>query len=248
MSKVNWDMRDRVALVRLNHGAINPISWELIHDLSRAVQRAGREAGGLVLAGGEKFFSMGLDLPSLLKLDRTDLAAYWEDFCQILLDLYTLPIPTAAAVVGHAPAGGTALALPCDYRFVASGKIKVGVNEVQIGLPFPYLPHLMLRQIVGDRAATEMTYSGRLFDGAEAKAIGLADEVLPPEEVESRAMDKVTQLAGISPEAFAETKITRIEEVHKLYKQNRVRANSAFVNAFFSDRARVLLAEAAKKF
>jgi len=248
MSKVAWEMRNSVAVVRLSHGAINPISWELVQDLSRAVQRAGREAGGLVLAGGEKFFSMGLDLPSLLKLDWAGLAAFWEDFNQILLDLYTLPIPTAAALAGHAPAGGTVLALTCDFRFVASGKTKLGVNEMQIGLPFPYLPHLMLRQIVGDRAATEMAYSGRLFDATEAKAIGLADEVLPAEEVESRALDKIAGLAALNLEAFAETKAARIEEIPRRYEQNRVRANEAFVKAFFSDRARELLIETAKKF
>ena len=91
------------------------------------------------------------------------MADFWHRFEDMVLALYTNPLPTACAIAGHAPAAGTILAIACDFRFLATGKKLIGLNEITIGLPVPFLADLMLRQAVGDRAATEIEYSGDLL-------------------------------------------------------------------------------------
>ncbi|MBW2252368.1 MAG: enoyl-CoA hydratase/isomerase family protein, partial [Deltaproteobacteria bacterium] len=153
IEKVKIEEQEDVALLRLDSKVSNAISSQMIENLSAAINRIKVEFRGMVLAGGEKFFSMGFDLPALLKLDRSGVTGFFYSFNQVVLDIYTLPMPTACAITGHAIAGGTILASSCDYRFLASGRKLMGLNEIKLGVPVPYLSDLMLRQIVGDRAA-----------------------------------------------------------------------------------------------
>ena len=76
----------------------------------------------MIFAGGTRFFSIGLSLPELLQLDRESMTEFWYDFDQALFNLFTLPLPSACAIAGHAIAGGTILALTCDYRLATAEK------------------------------------------------------------------------------------------------------------------------------
>lgn len=88
---------------------------------------------------------------SLAKL-KNKLVAY--------LALYTLPKPVVAAITGHAIAGGCILALCCDYRFISEGRKLMGLNEVKLGVPVPYLADRVLHALVGTRYAREIIESG----------------------------------------------------------------------------------------
>ena len=248
MSKVSFEVKDTVAVVRLNNGAINPISLELLDDLIEAVGRAREEALGLVLAGGAKFFSMGFDLPALLEYDQEGMTDFFERFNQACLALYTLPMPTVAAIVGHAVAGGTVLSLTCDYRLAASGKTKMGLNEVRIGVPVPFLTDLMLRQIVGDRAATQIAFAGEFMTPDQCLALGLIDEVHPQEEVEAKALAKVGALAALPRSAQAANKANRIEAVRYWYERSGRRFDEIFIKTWFEPETQELLVQAAEKF
>ena len=196
MTKLALEDHENVAIVRLANGVTNAISPELVEELALALQEVQGRFRGMVLAGGNKFFSIGLDLPALLKLSRKDMAAFWVRFEDTVLALYTLPIPTAAAIAGHAPAAGTILALACDFRMIASGKKLMGLNEIKIGLPVPFLADLMLRQVVGDRAATEIEYTGELLMPEKAQAFALADAIFPEEDVEARRSPRSPKLSN----------------------------------------------------
>ena len=69
MSKVNLEAHDAIAVLRLNNGVANAISPELVDDLSETIKQIKNGFKGMVLAGGDKFFCIGLDLPTLLQLD-----------------------------------------------------------------------------------------------------------------------------------------------------------------------------------
>ncbi len=248
MPKVVVEGHDNLAIVRLTSGVTNAISPALVQDLSTAVKRVEGRFRGVVLAGGAKFLSIGFDLPTLLKLNRAEMTKFFYEFNQATFALFTLPLPTACAIAGHATAGGAILALTCDYRFAAAGKKVIGFNEVKLGVPVPYLPDLTLRQVVGDRAATEMLYHGELMPTVEAQEIGLVDEVLAQEEVEDRALEKIAQLATLPRPAFEVIKDHRIEAIKIRYEGNFQSKNESFLNCWFSKQTQKLLAEAAKKF
>ncbi len=248
MSEVKITMQGETAVLRLDKGATNAIGSTLVNDLTSSLEEARGRARGLVLAGNEKFFSIGFNLPELVELDRPAMTDFFTRFDRLCFDLYTLPLPTACAMTGHAVAGGTVLALTCDFRFAAEGKKLLGLNESTIGLPVPYLPDLILRQVVGDRAATEMTYHGQFLPSAEATEIGLVDAILPLAEVEDQAVAKVSSLAALPRNSFAIIKENRTETVRARYELNNQAKLVKMLDCWFDEAVQELLRNAAKKF
>jgi enoyl-CoA hydratase/carnithine racemase len=174
--------------LRLNRPPVNALSPELIAALLQAVEAAPHEGRrALVLSGSPGIFSAGLDVPVLLKLDRPSMDAVWRDFYGLMRALASSPIPLVAAITGHAPAGGTVLALFCDWRVAAEGDSKIGLSEVQVGLPLPPVILSALRRLVGPRQAERLAVTGLLVSPAEAVQLGLVDEVVPAERVLERA-------------------------------------------------------------
>src|SRR6267142_3249495 len=176
--------------LRLNRLPVNALSPELIVALRNAIQAA--PAGGartLILSGAPGRFSGGLDVPLLLRLDRPAMATLWRDFYALLGAIAASPIPIVAAITGHAPAGGTVLALFCDYRIMAQGDYKIGLNEVQVGLPVPPVILAGLRRLIGLRLGERLAVGGGLFPPQEALGLGLVDELTALERVVERAKE-----------------------------------------------------------
>ena len=248
MSKVNLEAHDAVAVLQLNNGVTNAISPELVDDLAKAVNRIKSEFNGMVLTGGDKFFCIGLDLPALLQLDQPDMVEFYARFERVIFDLYTLPVPTACAINGHATAGGAIFALTSDFRFVSSGRRFIGFNEVKIGVPVPYIADLMLRQVIGDRCATDMMFSGKFVEPEEAKGIGLVDDVFDSEDLEEKAIAKIAELAALPPSGIRVVKNNRIEAVRSRFEEMGSADADRFLDCWFNPAVRELLSEAAKKF
>ena len=248
MSKVILEAHDAVASMRLNNGVTNAISPELLDDLADGVKRIKSEFKGMVLAGGEKFFCIGLDLPGLLNLGRSEMVEFYAKFMQVTLDLYTLPMPTACALNGHATAGGTIFSLSCDFRFASSGRKFFGLNEVKIGVPVPYLADLILRQVVGDRCATEMMFTGEFVEPEKAQEIGLVDAVFSPDDLEEKAVAKIAELTALSFEGLTVIKGNRVAAVRSQFKEMRDKEAGLFLDCWFNPSVQEQLREAAKKF
>lgn len=247
MSRITLENQGKIHVIRLNNGVTNAISPDMIDDLDAALETAKEEAAGLVLFGGEKFFSMGFDLPTLMGLARNDLETFYHRFNQVILTLFTLPMPTCCAMVGHAVAGGTILALGCDYRMAAAEK-KLGLNEIKLGLPVPYLADLILRHTISDRAATELTYGGNFIVAADARQMGLVDDIYPQPDLERKAIEKVSQIAEYPQAAFAATKANHVEAIRLAYEKSGQPKDEIFFDCWFSAAAHALLKEASKKF
>ncbi|MGY0611335.1 MULTISPECIES: enoyl-CoA hydratase/isomerase family protein [unclassified Luteimonas] len=175
--------------LRLARAPVNALNPELCRALAAAVSAAvDAGAQGLVLSGGEKVFSAGLDVPHLMSLQsREALGAAWTGFLDAARTLAASPVPVAAAITGHSPAGGCVLALCCDYRVMAEGPFRIGLNETQVGLVAPDgIQHLM-RRVIGPHRAERMLVGGELVESARALEIGLVDELATPGEVVARA-------------------------------------------------------------
>ena len=248
MPKVNLETHEEIALLRLNNGVINAISPELIGDLTVGLRRIKNEFRGMVLAGGDKFFSIGLDLPRLLQLGRVEMMDFYTTLNGALLDLYTMPMPTASSIAGHATAGGAILALSTDFRFVAAGRKFIGFNEVKIGLSVPGLADLILRQIIGDRRATEMVFSGEFLEPEQSLEISLVDGVVSAQDVEKTAVAKIAALTDMPAGGLALAKKNRVEAVRSRYKKIRQSDADDFLNRWFDPAVQELLKEAAQKF
>lgn len=179
----------------------NAISYELISDLIRALEEVRNSSAGiLILTGAGKAFCSGLDLETLKSLIGRTREQNLEDsrtIVSLFRSLYEFPKPTIAAVNGAAIAGGTGLALLCDFT-LAVPEAKFGYTEVRIGFVPAIVATFLLRQ-VGEKMARDLLLTGRIFDAAEALKMGLINEIVAPEKLLDRARELAAQLAEGSP-------------------------------------------------
>ena len=248
MSFITIEPQNNIAIVRLNNRVTNAINQELVDELADALKLVKQDFNGLVLAGGDKFFSIGLELPRLITADRSGVGNFFDIFNQTVFNLFTFPLPTVCAIKGHAIGAGKTLALACDYRFATAGRTLIGLNEIKLGVPNPYPADLLLRQVAGDHVASDMLFRGELLESAEAAKRGLLHDILPKEEVESKAVERVTELANLQAHAFRATKANRVEELCARYEKNIKAKMEEFLDCWFHQATQELLKEGAKKF
>jgi enoyl-CoA hydratase/carnithine racemase len=179
---------DDIAEIRLARPPVNALDLELLRmlrgSLDDVVQGGAR---GVVLSGAPGMFSAGVDVPALLKLDRAGVRAFWRAFFDMGCALARAPVPVVAAITGHSPAGGAVLSLFCDYRVMAEGPYRIGLNEVQVGLVVPDCIQFALRRVVGAYRAERLLVAGAMVEAAEALACGFVDETTGVDQVVTRA-------------------------------------------------------------
>jgi 3,2-trans-enoyl-CoA isomerase len=207
--------------LRLNRPPVNALSAELISALRQAIEVAPHEGvRALILSGSPARFSGGLDVPTLLKLDYAAIEHLWRDFYGLLGALARSPIPIAAAITGHAPAGGTVLAIFCDWRTMAEGDYRIGLNEVQVGIQLPPILMEALRRLVGTREAEHMAVQGLLMSPLDALKVGLVDEVVPGVQVVNRALEWCQRLLALPPEAMIGTRREARSDLVALFQRD----------------------------
>jgi len=121
------------------------------------------------------------------------------------IGLADLPMPTIAAIEGHALGGGLELALGCDIR-IASERARLGLPEVHLAVIPGAGGTQRLPRVVGHARAREMILTGRVVDAGEAARIGLVHEVVPPGEAVARATAIGEEIAARGPLAVREAK------------------------------------------
>jgi 3,2-trans-enoyl-CoA isomerase len=204
--------------LRLNRPPANALSLEMIVALKQAVESAPPDsARALVLSGMHGRFSAGLDVPLLLTLDRPAIATLWRELYALLRALALSPIPITAAITGHATAGGAVLPIFCDCRIAAQGDWKLGLNEVQVGLPLPPVIFFGLRRLIGTHQAERLAVGGLLISPNEAVRIGLVDEVVPLDQVVNRAIEWSRSLLALPVDAMAATRRRARADLFELF-------------------------------
>jgi methylglutaconyl-CoA hydratase len=186
----------------------NAISYELIEDLIRALDEVNNSSARiLIVTGAGKAFCSGMDLENLKSLIGRTTEQNIEDsqiMARLFRSLYEFPKVTIAAVNGAAIAGGTGLALLCDFT-LAAPDAKFGYTEVRIGFVPAIVATFLLRQ-VGEKTARDLLLTGRIFNASDALKMGLINEIVPLEKLLDRARELATQLAELSPLSLFHTK------------------------------------------
>jgi methylglutaconyl-CoA hydratase len=206
---VQLDYDSGIATITLNRAEKrNAISFELIDDLLRALNEVEKsEAIVLVLTGAGKAFCSGMDLENLKVLIGRSPEQNLQDsqmMVRLFRALYEFPKITIAAVNGPAIAGGTGLALLCDFT-LAVPEAKFGYTEVRIGFVPAIVSTFLLRQ-TGEKYARDLLLTGRIFDAQEAARMGLVNEIVPAENLMARARELAAQLMQNSPSSLLATK------------------------------------------
>lgn len=251
MKMIETDYHGKVAIIKLNRGVINSINLELIKELAKILkkEKANSAVNSLVLtSSNEKFFSIGFDIPYLIKLKRKDFRVFYRSFNSLFLELYTYPKPVIAAITGHATAGGCILAICCDYRLIAEGRKLMSLNEVELGVPVPYAADRILRELVGFRNAREIMGTGEFYESEQLLQMGVVDEVLPSKQVLQKSIEKAKMLGSLPQRAFTIIKNNRTETVRAQAEKYLKKEEDIFIDCWYSKEAQKRLRKAMEKF
>lgn len=233
---LNRSDHDGVLELQLARPPVNALNPALVTELRTAIAEApGQGARALILSGGEGMFSAGLDVPELLQLDRAAMQVFWKNFIDLLHTIAASPVPIVATITGHSPAGGAVLALFCDARFAAAGDFKMGLNEVQVGLPVPAIIHAALKRLVGARQAERLCLHGLLIAPEEARRIGLVDQVLPFSQLRPAALGWCRDLLALPSTAVAATRRMVRADLLAEFETLGSRSHEQLMQVWFSD-------------
>jgi enoyl-CoA hydratase/carnithine racemase len=181
--------------MRSGENRFNP---PFIGELSRALDEVegAEEPTALVLTGDGKFFSNGLDLAWMSGEGRDRAGEVLRGMLGIFARLLSSPIPSVAALNGHAFAGGAMLALACDFRVMRSDRGFFCIPEIDLGLPL----HPAMASLIAARlpklTAHEAIITGKRYGGVEAQARGIVDVAVPAVDLMSKSLALAAPLAG----------------------------------------------------
>lgn len=198
---------DGIAHVVLDDGKANVLNPESCAALRGGIAVAAEAgAGALVVHGREGMFSGGIDLSLVREPDPAVRAAGLQEVAHTLLAVWTAPLPTVAAVTGHAIAGGAILALACDRRIGTAGSFKVGINETRLRMVFPTWALVIAQAGIRREHWGATILQGDLVDPATAVGQGILEEVADPADHAARVAAVAAGLAEIPTRAYGGNK------------------------------------------
>jgi 3,2-trans-enoyl-CoA isomerase len=235
-------IHDHILELRLARPPVNAISPELCQALLRAVRDApGEGFRAVVISGAPGMFSAGLDVPALLALDRDGIIAFWSDFFRLMAAVARSPVPVVAAITGHSPAGGAVISIFCDYRVMARGGFKIGLNEVQVGLTVPEVIQLAFKRLVGAHVAERLMVAGAMVDPDTAHRIGFVDELAEVDAVIPQALAWCRTHLALPPQAMSATRrLARRDLADLMGDASRFPADE-FADAWFGEETQSVL-------
>ncbi|MFQ5791004.1 MAG: enoyl-CoA hydratase/isomerase family protein [Acidobacteriota bacterium] len=227
-----------VSLIRLECGNANAIDGRVLETIGQGLDKAlSDKALAVVITGYENHFSAGLNLTALPET-REGMAEFVEAFERCLLQLLRYPLPAVAAVNGHAVAGGLVLACACDLRIGAEGRYRIGLSEVDVGVPFPSAALEIVRAVVAKPWTTDVILGSRLLDPAEAVQAGFLHGVVPAQRLEREALARARELGSKPQPAFRLTKAALHAETLSRIEAQAAESRKNFIECWLSDDAR----------
>jgi enoyl-CoA hydratase/carnithine racemase len=219
-----------VCELRLAKPPVNALGPALVTHLNAQLTEALQLHSAIVLSGQPGLFTGGLDVRELALLGPGELQDFLLRFLQLQRIIACSERPVIAAITGHSPAGGTVMALFCDYRIMARGAFRIGLNEVQVGLTPGEIIYRAFERLVGPRIGADWATRGVLVDPEVALQAGLVDELAEPGVVIARAIAYAQELVALPKLAFQVTRRTVRADLVALFDERRCAALVAQVS------------------
>jgi enoyl-CoA hydratase/carnithine racemase len=241
--QVQTEVHQGYATVVLNRPRANAIGRTMVRELLETLTELERNDSVrcLLLTGAPGMFSAGLDVPELIHFDRPTMTEFWREFNELCYRLYTSDLMIVTAVSGHSPAGGCVLAILTDYRIMAEGRYKIGLNEVAVGIPIPGGLTDIYASLLGLAAAQDLGCRGAMLNPQQALELGLVQEVVPSDELLSRARAKIEQWLACNQDAQVTTKHLFRRQLAQMLEATADRDQKSFLDLWFSDQAQSIL-------
>ncbi|MFK7979127.1 MAG: enoyl-CoA hydratase/isomerase family protein [Saprospiraceae bacterium] len=223
---------DNILVVTLNRPkALNALNKQTMDELAYffGEDEAPKQLAikGIVVTGaGEKAFVAGADIKEFLGMDAEAGSRLSRRGNDIMFMIERFPKPVIAAVNGFALGGGCELAMACHIR-IAGEKARFGQPEVNLGIIPGYGGTQRLIQHVGKGKAMELAMTGDMIGAEEAKALGLANHVVPVGEEVNKAKEIINKIAKKAPIAIA-----KVIECTNAYFTDCVNGFETEINSF----------------
>jgi enoyl-CoA hydratase/carnithine racemase len=204
---VGVEIDQSVATLRLNRPPMNALDRALQDDLAAAAACVATDPGvrAVVLYGGERLFAAGADIKEMADAGYASMDVGSRKLQGAFNAVAEIGKPVVAAVTGYALGGGLELALCADFR-VLGESAQVGQPEILLGLIPGAGGTQRLPRLIGPAKAKDLIFSGRFVRADEALAIGLADLVVPDDQVYPSALELAARYAAGPPIALAAAK------------------------------------------
>ncbi|MFZ3576364.1 enoyl-CoA hydratase [Virgibacillus sp. DJP39] len=200
MGTIAYEKDKHVAILTIQKPPANALSSQLIKDIDSKLDEIEKDTDikAIVLKGEGKFFSAGADIKEFTSLQNaSDYQTLSENGQEIFDRIENFSIPVIAAIHGAALGGGLELAMACHIRFVTESA-KLGLPELTLGIIPGFAGTQRLPRYVGAAKAYEMLLSGVPITGNEAHSYGLANRVLPDDEIFNEAIKLAKNIASKS--------------------------------------------------
>jgi len=228
---------DGVAVVTLNNPKVNALSQEVLAALRDVVAELAADLpGSVVVTGGERIFAAGADISQFG--GPSEAHRIGIGFHSTLDALAALPRFVVAAVSGYALGGGCELAMACDYR-IAGEKAVFGQPEILLGIIPGGGGTQRLPRLVGASRAKELMITGRQVRSDEALRIGLADEVVPNDQLHERAFALASEVAAGALVAQGLTKLAVDRGLGQTLAEGLMLERHLFTEVFTTDDSRI---------
>ena len=222
------DTRDEIGVLRMQYGKANVQDLEFCTALAERMAEIEKlPSRALVIIGHGAFFSGGVDLKRISAGGTAYLREFMPALVRCFESVFFHPKPVVCAVNGHAVAGGCLLACCGDRRLmVDDDRAGIGVPELHVGVPFPPAALEILRFACAPQHLQKLICGGQSLRPGAALEAGLVDTLVPPDALESEAIETAKRLARVRPEVFAVTKRQLRDPV-----RSRIRANDEAAGA-----------------
>ena len=201
MGFIDYEVDGAVGIITINRPkALNALNEEVLNELEQTFDAVDLSViRCLILTGaGEKSFVAGADIGAMSTMTKAEGAAFGKKGNDIFLKIEKFPIPVIAAINGFALGGGCEISMSCDIR-ICSENALFGQPEVGLGITPGFGGTQRLARLVGAGMAKQLIYTARNIDAAEAKRIGLVNEVYPLADLMPAAKKMAAGIAGNAP-------------------------------------------------
>lgn len=194
---VNYEYENTVSHITIDDGKVNALSSRVINQIQSALDEAQSNRSVTILTGNERLFSAGFDLSELAS-NKTAAANLVRCGAELCLRLLSFPYPIVSACNGHAFPMGAFLLMSSDYRIGVDGPFLLGMNEVKIGMAVPRFAIELARGRLHPAYFHRTVATGELFSPDEALIAGILDELVAPELLATRALEKAEELKSVN--------------------------------------------------
>jgi enoyl-CoA hydratase/carnithine racemase len=237
---VRFEVEGAVGTIRLDRPKMNALDAQMQEEiLACALEASARtDVRAVVLYGGERVFAAGADIKEMKDMSYVDMLTRAGALQDCFATVARIPKPVIAAITGFALGGGCELSMCADFRVVADNA-KLGQPEILLGIIPGAGGTQRLTRLVGRSKAKDLIYSGRFVGAAEALAIGLADVVVPAEQVYPTAVEMASAYAEGPAVALAMAK-KAIDEGSEMDLDAGLRLESTLFAGLFATEDRAL--------